>query len=52
MVNAGHGVNYANVREIRALPRLNELNIGHSIVSRALLVGMRQAVAEMRAALA
>jgi len=52
VVNAGHGVNYANVREIRALPRLNELNIGHSIVSRALLVGMRQAVAEMRAALA
>lgn len=52
VVNAGHGVNYANVREIRTLPRLNELNIGHSIVSRALLVGMRQAVAEMRAALA
>lgn len=52
VVNAGHGINYANVGEIRKLPHLNELNIGHSIVARALLVGIRQAVAEMRAALA
>ncbi len=52
VVNAGHGINYANVAEIRKLPHLNELNIGHSIIARALLVGMHQAVAEMRAALA
>ena len=52
VVNAGHGINYANVAAVRKLPHLNELNIGHSIVARALLVGMRQAVAEMRAALA
>ena len=52
VINAGHGINYANVAEVRRLPHLNELNIGHSIVARALLVGMRQAVAEMRAALA
>ena len=51
VVNAGHGINYANVAEIRGLPHLNELNIGHSIVARALLTGMRQAVAEMRAAI-
>ena len=52
VVNAGHGINYANVAAVCKLPHLNELNIGHSIVARALLVGMRQAVAEMRAALA
>jgi pyridoxine 5-phosphate synthase len=51
VVNAGHGVNYRNVAAIRTLPFLNELNIGHSIVARALLVGARAAVAEMRAAL-
>lgn len=52
VVNAGHGINYVNVADIRGLPHLNELNIGHSIVARALLVGMRQAVTEMRSALA
>jgi pyridoxine 5-phosphate synthase len=51
VVNAGHGVNYRNARIIRGLPFLNELNIGHSIVARSLLVGARAAVAEMRAAL-
>lgn len=51
VVNAGHGINYANVAEVRGLPHLHELNIGHSIVARALLTGMRQAVADMRAAL-
>lgn len=51
VVNAGHGVNYRNAGVIRRLPRLNELNIGHSIVARALMVGVRAAVAEMRAAL-
>jgi pyridoxine 5-phosphate synthase len=51
VVNAGHGVNYRNAGIIRGLPHLNELNIGHSIVARALLTGARAAVAEMRAAL-
>lgn len=46
-VNAGHGLNYANVRQIAAIEGINELNIGHSIVSRAVLVGMKQAVEEM-----
>ena len=51
VVNAGHGVNYRNVVQIRQLPHLNELNIGHSIVARSLLVGARAAVVEMRAAI-
>lgn len=46
-VNAGHGLNYGNVKQIAAIEGINELNIGHSIVSRAILVGMRQAVEEM-----
>jgi pyridoxine 5-phosphate synthase len=48
IVNAGHGVNYTNVHEIRTLPSLNELNIGHSIVSRALSTGIEEAVREMK----
>ncbi len=48
VVNAGHGLDYDNVFPILKLPFLNELNIGHSIVARALLVGMEQAVREMR----
>ena len=50
-VNAGHGLNYRNVAPILNLPKLVELNIGHSIVSRALLVGMEQATREMAALL-
>jgi pyridoxine 5-phosphate synthase len=46
-VNAGHGLNTVNVGPILALPKLVELNIGHSIVSRALFVGMEAAVREM-----
>lgn len=46
-VNAGHGLNYLNVGPVAALPDVEELNIGHSIVSRALSVGMRQAVSDM-----
>ncbi len=46
-VNAGHGLNYENVGPILMLPQLMELNIGHAIVSRALIVGMEQAVREM-----
>lgn len=45
--NAGHALNYANVRAIAELDDIAELHIGHSIVSRAIYVGMREAVAEM-----
>jgi pyridoxine 5-phosphate synthase len=48
-VGAGHGLNYLNVRRIAAIPEVEELNIGHSIISRAALVGMDRAVREMRA---
>lgn len=46
--NAGHGLNYRNVGPIAALPGVSELHIGHSIVSRAIFDGMRQAVREMK----
>ncbi|MEC8279974.1 MAG: pyridoxine 5'-phosphate synthase, partial [Verrucomicrobiota bacterium] len=49
IVNAGHGINYTNISEVVTLPHLHELNIGHSIISRALLVGVDQAVREMKA---
>jgi len=48
-VNAGHGINYTNIAELRTLPHLHELNIGHSIISRALTTGLAEAVREMRA---
>jgi pyridoxine 5-phosphate synthase len=48
VVNAGHGINYANIAEVRTLPHLHELNIGHSIVSRALFSGIGEAVREMK----
>ncbi|MFP4156075.1 MAG: pyridoxine 5'-phosphate synthase [Opitutales bacterium] len=49
-VNAGHGINYRNVSEIVGeVPHLHELNIGHSIISRALFVGVARAVSEMKA---
>ncbi len=47
-LHAGHGLNYINVRDVMTIPDLVELNIGHAIVSRAVMVGMRDAVAEMR----
>ena len=46
--NAGHALNYFNVQPVAALPGVRELHIGHAIVSRALFVGMREAVAEMK----
>lgn len=49
VVNAGHGINYFNIAEVRTLPHLHELNIGHSIVSRALFTGVAEAVREMKA---
>jgi pyridoxine 5-phosphate synthase len=46
-VHAGHGLTYRNVLPVAAIPEIEELNIGHSIVSRALMVGMRPAVEQM-----
>jgi pyridoxine 5-phosphate synthase len=46
--NAGHALNYFNVAPVAALPGIRELHIGHAIVSRAVFVGMREAVAEMK----
>jgi pyridoxine 5-phosphate synthase len=51
-VLAGHGLDYRNVGRIVAIPEIEELNIGHSIVARAALVGMERAVREMKALLA
>lgn len=48
-VHAGHGLTYQNVGPVAAIPEIVELNIGHSIISRAIYVGLRQAVADMRA---
>ena len=48
-VNAGHGLNYENLPALRAVPHLEELNIGHSIVSRAVFTGLAQAVRDMLA---
>ena len=51
-VNAGHGLNYVNLPALHRVPHLVELNIGHSIISRAVFVGLTQAVREMLAAMA
>ena len=48
ILHAGHGLTYRNVRPIAELPGIAELNIGHSIVSRAVMVGFQQAVREMK----
>ncbi len=47
--NAGHALNYYNVQSIAALPGVRELHIGHAIVSRAVFIGLREAVREMKA---
>jgi len=46
-VNAGHGLNYQNIRPVLAIGGVEEYNIGHSIISRAVLVGLDRAVREM-----
>jgi pyridoxine 5-phosphate synthase len=51
-VHAGHGLTRANVAPVAAIPEIEELNIGHSIVSRSIVVGIAAAVREMRAAMA
>jgi pyridoxine 5-phosphate synthase len=50
-VHAGHGLTSANVAPVAAIPEIEELNIGHSVVSRAITVGMKAAVMEMRGAM-
>lgn len=49
IVNAGHGINYVNIHEVKQLPHLHELNIGHSIISRSVFYGIDEAVREMAA---
>ncbi|MBD2432549.1 MULTISPECIES: pyridoxine 5'-phosphate synthase [Fischerella] len=50
-INAGHGLTYWNVFPVACLPGMEELNIGHTIISRAVLVGMERAVQEMKLAM-
>ena len=50
-VNAGHGLTYQNVYPIACLPGMEELNIGHTIISRSVLVGIDRAIREMKAAM-
>jgi pyridoxine 5-phosphate synthase len=47
-VHMGHGLNYLNVQAVAGLPHVEELNIGHSIIARAVMVGMEKAVREMK----
>lgn len=47
-VNAGHGLNYQNVEPVAAIPGINELNIGHAIIARAVMTGLPEAVREMK----
>jgi pyridoxine 5-phosphate synthase len=51
IINAGHGLSLGNVAAIAALPGIAELNIGHALVARALFIGLRAAVAEMKLAI-
>ncbi|WP_197469555.1 pyridoxine 5'-phosphate synthase, partial [Oleiphilus sp. HI0125] len=48
IVNAGHGLNYHNTHEIAQINGMNELNIGHAIIARAVFVGLKEAVREMK----
>lgn len=47
-VNAGHGLNYHNVKQIAVIPQIVELNIGHAIIARAIFVGLNAAIREMK----
>ncbi|PXX48230.1 MULTISPECIES: pyridoxine 5'-phosphate synthase [Aquitalea] len=49
VVNAGHGLNYHNVKPIAAIPQITELNIGHAIIGQAVFVGLDRAVRDMKA---
>jgi pyridoxine 5-phosphate synthase len=48
IVNAGHGINYTNIAEVKTIPHVHELNIGHSIIARSLSYGISEAVSEMK----
>ncbi|MBT8046981.1 MAG: pyridoxine 5'-phosphate synthase [Xanthomonadales bacterium] len=48
IINAGHGLHLENVQDVARLPHMNELNIGHSIIARAIFVGLENAVREMK----
>jgi len=50
-VHAGHGLTVANVEPVAAIPEIEELNIGHSIISRSIFIGLDRAVKEMREAM-
>ena len=47
-VHAGHGLHYHNVMPVAAIPQISELNIGHSIIARAIMTGLPAAVREMK----
>lgn len=47
-VNGGHGLNYQNAPQVAAIPEIEELNIGHAIIARAVFTGLKEAVAEMK----
>ncbi|MBE0485196.1 pyridoxine 5'-phosphate synthase [Marinobacter sp.] len=51
IVNAGHGLHYHNTERVAAIPGINELNIGHAIIARAVFSGLKEAVLDMRAIL-
>jgi pyridoxine 5-phosphate synthase len=51
-INAGHGLNYHNVRPIVTIPNICELNIGHAIIAEAVFIGLEQAVKNMKVMLA
>ena len=48
IVNAGHGLHYHNVEVVAAIPQINELNIGHALIARAMFTGLPEAVKEMK----
>ena len=52
LLNAGHGLTYRNVRPVAEIPGMNELNIGHSIIARAVFIGLEAAVREMKSLIA
>lgn len=48
LLHAGHGLTYRNVQPVAAIPHMRELNIGHSIISRSIMIGLQQAVRDMK----
>jgi len=51
-VNAGHGIHLENIKNLFSVKNLKELNVGHTLVSRSIFIGLRAAVAEMKTAMA